>query len=113
MKDDSGFNYYVPKSQISSKLQWATIDLEDHTFYSNIGVDFIGTLRAALSDVSGGVTQGGSTITQQLVKNIVAKDSTQTLRRKMNEANLAHGDTQQFDKAQIFQMAPNTIPYGY
>ena len=112
IKDDSGFNYYVPKSQISSKLQWATIDLEDHSFYSNIGVDFVGTIRAALSDVSGGATQGGSTITQQLVKNIVAKDSTQTLTRKLNEAILAYGVTQQFDKAQILEMYLNTIPYG-
>jgi membrane peptidoglycan carboxypeptidase len=102
----------VPKSQISSKLQWATIDLEDHSFYSNIGVDFVGTIRAALSDVSGGATQGGSTITQQLVKNIVAKDSTQTLTRKLNEAILAYGVTQQFDKAQILEMYLNTIPYG-
>src|SRR5260370_3796200 len=112
VKDDSGFNYYVPKSQISSKLQWATIDLEDHSFSSNIGVDFIGTVRAALSDVRGGVTQGGSTITQQLVKNIVAKDSTATLTRKLNEAILAYGVTQQFDKAQLREMYLNTIPYG-
>jgi membrane peptidoglycan carboxypeptidase len=116
VKDDSGFNYYVPLSQISPKLQWATIDMEDHSFYDpfNIGIDFQGTLRAAFTTLSSGgaTTQGGSTITQQLVKNIVAKDSTVSVTRKLNEAILAYGVTQQYDKAQILEMYLNTIPYG-
>ncbi len=63
-------------------MQKATIDIEDHSFYSptNIGIDIQGTLRALFVDVSHGGTadQGGSTITQQLVKNLVLHD---TIRR--------------------------------
>jgi membrane peptidoglycan carboxypeptidase len=114
IKDDSGFNYYVPLSQISPKLQWATIDMEDHTFYDNVGIDFFATVRALYIDAlhGGAADQGASTITQQLVKNIVAKDSTKTVTRKINEAILAYGVTQQYDKAQILEMYLNTISYG-
>ena len=104
LKDDSGnLNFYVPLKQVSPKVQWATIDTEDRNFYSpfNVGVDFVGTVRAALSNASGGSTQGGSTITQQLVKNIVIKDSKQTIDRKLHEAILAIGVNNSYTKAQI------------
>jgi membrane peptidoglycan carboxypeptidase len=111
--DDNGYQYYVALSQISEKVQWATIDTEDRTFYSNIGVDFVGTARAALTDLrAGGAAQGGSTITQQVVKNIVLHDTAKALQRKINEAILAIGVTQQYTKAQILEMYLNTIPYG-
>ena len=114
IKDDNGFKIYLSIDQISPKLQWATIDTEDRTFYSNIGIDFIGTLRSALTDLAhgGAAVQGGSTITQQLVKLIVAKDSTKTYVRKINEAILAYGVTQEYNKAQILEMYLNTISYG-
>jgi membrane peptidoglycan carboxypeptidase len=113
-RGNSNFQTYVPLSQISLKLQAATIDTEDHTFYSNDGVDLYGTLRAALADVRAGghAAQGGSTITQQLVKNIVLNDTTQTIQRKLNEAILAYGVTQQYTKAFILEMYLNTIDYG-
>ncbi|GEM_PF-1037932 len=112
-RGDSNFNFYVPLQQISTKLQTATIDTEDHSFYSNSGVDLYGTLRAALADIhAGGAAQGGSTITQQLVKNIVLNDTSQTYQRKLNEAILAYGVTQQYTKAFILEMYLNTIPYG-
>ncbi len=111
---NTGFQTYVPLNQINEKVQAATIDTEDHTFYSNDGVDFYGTLRAALADVAAGGTaaQGGSTITQQLVKNIVLDDTSQTIQRKLNEAILAYGVTQQYTKAFILEMYLNTIDYG-
>jgi len=113
VRNDQGFNYYVPLSQISEKLQWATIDTEDHTFYANIGVDFQSTLRAVTVDIKAGATsQGASTITQQVVKNLVLKDTTKVLQRKVNEAILAIGVTQQYTKAQVLEMYLNTIPYG-
>jgi membrane peptidoglycan carboxypeptidase len=113
-RGNSNFEEYVPLSEISLKLQAATIDTEDHTFYSNDGVDLYGTLRAALADVRAGgqAAQGGSTITQQLVKNIVLNDTTQTIQRKLNEAILAYGVTQQYTKAFILEMYLNTIDYG-
>ena len=112
--NDQGFNYYVPLSQISNKLQWATIDTEDHTFYSNMGIDWLATGRAVLVDAShgGAADQGASSITQQLVKNIVLHDTTKALQRKMNEAILAIGVTQQYTKSQVLEMYLNTIPYG-
>ena len=114
IKDDNGFKIYLSIDQISPKLQWATIDTEDRTFYSNVGIDFVGTLRSAFTDLAhgGAAVQGGSTITQQLVKLIVAKDSTKTYVRKLNEAILAYGVTQEYNKAQILEMYLNTIPYG-
>jgi membrane peptidoglycan carboxypeptidase len=113
-RGDSNFQTYLPLSQISLKLQAATIDTEDRTFYSNDGVDLYGTLRAALADVRAGgqAAQGGSTITQQLVKNIVLNDTTQTIQRKLNEAILAYGVTQQYTKSFILEMYLNTIAYG-
>jgi membrane peptidoglycan carboxypeptidase len=112
-RGDSDYQIYVPLSQISEKLQAATIDTEDHTFYTNDGIDLYGTLRAALADVkAGGAAQGGSTITQQLVKNIVLDDTNQTIQRKLNEAILAYGLTQQYTKSFILEMYLNTIPYG-
>src|SRR5579859_2849589 len=111
--NDQGFQIYVPLSQISQKVQWATIDTEDRTFYSNVGIDFQATLRAVTVDLkAGGSAQGASTITQQIVKNIVLHDSTKAIQRKLNEAILAYGVTQQYTKAQILEMYLDTIPYG-
>ncbi len=78
VRNDSGYNYYVPLSQMGQTIQDATLDTEDHSFYSptNIGVDFQGTVRALLADVThgGAAHQGGSTITQQLVKRLILHD---------------------------------------
>jgi membrane peptidoglycan carboxypeptidase len=114
LKDDNGnLNFYAPLKQINTKVQWATIDTEDRNFYSpfNVGVDFTGTVRAALSNASGGSTQGGSTITQQLVKNIVIKDSKQTIDRKLHEAILAIGVNNSYTKEQILEFYLNSIYY--
>ncbi len=112
-----GQNIYVPLSQIGSLLQKATIDIEDHTFYSqsNIGIDFTSTGRALLADAtSGGAAQGGSTITQQLVKNAILHDPTKAFQRKINEAIIAVGMTVtgRYTKAQILEMYLNSIDYG-
>jgi membrane peptidoglycan carboxypeptidase len=113
LKGDSDFSFYVPLSQISPKVQWATIDTENRSFYTDVGIDFIATLRAATVDArKGGAAQGASTLTQQLVKNIVLKDSTKALTRKLNEAILAYGITQQYTKAQILEMYLNTVYYN-
>jgi membrane peptidoglycan carboxypeptidase len=113
LKGNSEFNFYVPLSQISPKVQWATLDIENRSFYQDIGIDFFATLRAATVDAQkGSASQGASTITQQLVKNIVLKDSTKALTRKLNEAILAYGITQQYTKAQILEMYLNTVYYN-
>src|SRR5262249_40944025 len=61
---------------------------------------------------SGSTQQGASTITQQLVKNIVAKDNNKTFTRKINEAVLAYGVTLNYTKAQILEMYLNTLDFG-
>ncbi len=118
VRSDNGFNYYRPLSQINPLVQKATIDIEDHTFYSptNIGIDFQGTLRAVLIDLSQGgqAAQGGSTITQQLVKNLVLHDTDKAIQRKLNEIILAIGVTESgtYTKDNILEMYLNTIDYG-
>lgn len=113
-KGDDQYHMYVPLSQISELVQDATIDAEDHTFYANGGVDFFSTMRAAAIDVqAGGAAAGGSTITQQLVKLFVLKNSDKVLTRKLHEAILAYGVTAQYTKAQILEIYLNQIDYGY
>jgi membrane peptidoglycan carboxypeptidase len=113
IRGNSEFNFYVPLAHISPKVQWMTIDTEDNTFYTNVGINFLATLRAATVDLNkGGAAQGASTITQQLVKNIVLKDSTKTYTRKINEAILAYGVTQNYTKYQILEYYLNTVNYS-
>jgi membrane peptidoglycan carboxypeptidase len=112
--NDQGVNFYKSLDQISMKVQKGTIDTEDPSFYSNIGIDFYGTLRAVVSNTSSGDTtgQGGSTITQQLVKRMVLKDSDKSYQRKINEMFLAYGVTANYQKSQILEMYLNSIDYG-
>jgi membrane peptidoglycan carboxypeptidase len=116
VRSDSGYNYYVPLSQIGQTIQDATLDTEDHSFYSptNIGVDFQGTARALLADVThgGAADQGGSTITQQLVKRLILHDPSKQVQRKLNEMILAIGLNANYSKSQILEMYLNTIDYG-
>jgi membrane peptidoglycan carboxypeptidase len=116
VRSDSGYNYYVPLSQIGQTIQDATLDTEDHSFYSptNIGVDFQGTARAILADVThgGAANQGGSTITQQLVKRLILHDPSKQVQRKLNEMILAIGLNANYSKSQILEMYLNTIDYG-
>ncbi|NUR01100.1 MAG: penicillin-binding protein [Streptomyces sp.] len=78
----------LPLSEISVAMQHAVVAAEDRTFYSNQGVDARGILRAAWSTVTGRGVQGGSTITQQYVRNYYLTRE-QTLDRKVREAIIA------------------------
>ncbi len=114
---NGGQSIYVPLRQIGQTLQNATIAIEDHSFYSpsDIGINFTSTLRALTIDAgSGSAAQGGSTITQQLVKNAVLHDQSKALQRKINEAILAVGmtETGRYTKAQILEMYLNSNDYG-
>ena len=76
---------YVPISKISTNMQNAIIAAEDNTFWSNIGIDFVGIARAAFKDItSDWSTEGGSTITQQLVKNLLLTPE-KSIKRKLKE----------------------------
>ena len=107
-----GVKHYIPLSQVSINVINATIATEDKDFWINDGVDFTAIVRAELSNLnSGGITQGGSSITQQLIKNTVTGGD-DTLDRKLKEAILAIGITQQYTKEQILEMYFNSIGYG-
>jgi penicillin-binding protein 1B len=86
--------------------------MEDRRFMSHHGVDPFGIIRAAVQNVRDGrVSQGGSTLTQQLVKNLYLDDS-RTLKRKLNEAMMALIIEQRYSKNQILERYLNTIFLG-
>jgi penicillin-binding protein 1A len=104
---------YLPLSQIPQMLQLAVIDTEDRTFYSNPGISFEGTGRSLLVDlVSGRYSEGGSTITQQLARNLFLTDQ-KTITRKMKEMILAVMITNQFSKRDILDMYLNSVYFGH
>ena len=85
-------------------MQDAMIASEDHTFWDNSGIDPQGILRAAGEYIqSNSVQSGGSTITQQLIKNLTGNIEV-SLNRKIPEAALAIGLTQQYPKWKILEM---------
>ncbi|GBL36901.1 penicillin-binding protein 1A [Anaerolineaceae bacterium] len=103
-------------AQIPSACRQATIATEDATFYSNPGVEWRGILRALWINVRGGQTiAGGSTITQQVVRNLLlppAARSARTLERKLHESLLAWRLTRTLPKARILELYLNNIDYG-
>jgi len=97
---------------VPKQMQDATIAIEDKTFWTNPGVDVAGIVRAVqVNSASGRITQGGSTITQQLIKTRLLGDDP-TLTRKIKEAILAVEATRTFSKSQILEMYFNQIYYG-
>jgi membrane peptidoglycan carboxypeptidase len=89
----------------------AVIAAEDRGFYSEPGISIRGTLRAAINDIRGGSTQGGSTITQQYVKNAYL-NSDQSLSRKLKELAISLKLSRQYAKDTILENYLNTIYFG-
>ena len=99
----------VPLSEVPKILQQAVIAVEDQTFWSNSGVDFNAVARALAKNVtSGEIEQGGSTITQQLVKNRILT-SERNINRKVREVLLAMRLTDQISKRKILELYLNTV----
>lgn len=102
----------IPFEQIPENVKFATISLEDQGFYDHHGVVISAIVRSALKDVlKGAKAQGGSTITQQLVKQSLLT-SEKTLTRKIKELILALEIEQRYAKDEILGMYLNQIPYG-
>lgn len=99
----------VNYDDIPQVMQDAMIAAEDPTFWSNGGVDPLGLSRAIFY---GGSHGGGSTITQQLIKNMRGNGDQLTWQRKLSEATLAIGMTQQYTKSKILEMYFNVSPFG-
>ena len=105
----------LPLEQIPEDFRNATIALEDKTFYSNIGIDPQGIARAFLLNLQGQGVQGGSSITVQLVKNILIPEEERyqiSYARKIKEAMLALEISRLYSKDQILEWYLNTNYYG-
>jgi len=115
-----GIRQIIPLTQIPKNLINATIDTENRTFYNDPGIDPVRLFKASLHDVNGGGLQGGSTLTQQLVKlgalsaqaGSARRLDQANLQRKLQEIFIAIGATQRLKKDGILEMYLNTIPYG-
>ncbi|ANN21508.1 penicillin-binding protein [Amycolatopsis orientalis] len=118
--------YRIPttETQINDAMKWALISVEDKRFYEHNGVDWKGTLRAAVSNTTGGDTQGASTLTQQYVKNylinVVYRDDKpgqkraqeQSVARKLKEARIAIQLETKLNKMQILTGYLNVVEFS-
>src|SRR5256885_10858747 len=97
-------NDSVPLDQFPDHLIKAVLATEDRRFYEHFGIDLPGTMRAVVTNArAGGVVQGGSSITQQLAKNLFLSNE-RTLERKINEAFLALWLETRLTKNEIFKL---------
>lgn len=102
----------IPWDQIPEIAKQATLASEDAEFYNHKGLDISGIIRALLKDIRDmDLSQGGSTITQQLVKKTLLGDE-KTITRKLKEALLSIEVEKRFTKDEILWMYLNQIPYG-
>ncbi|GAC1360838.1 MAG: hypothetical protein NVS2B12_08010 [Ktedonobacteraceae bacterium] len=109
---DQGIHTSVPLNQITPTLINATVATEDKNFWTNPGVDILRIAQAALDDLRHGhVVEGGSTITQQLIKNLVVGHDANVL-RKLQEVVLTPDVNSHYSKSDIMEMYLNSIYYG-
>lgn len=102
---------FISLSTIPKNLQEATIAIEDKDFYKHGAIDLRGIARAFVSTVFHKQIQGGSTLTQQLVKNTLLSPE-QTIPRKLKEIVLAYATEALYSKNKILEMYLNQSPYG-
>jgi penicillin-binding protein 1A len=102
----------VPSNKIPDVMKEATVAVEDERFYEHHGVDYMGITRAMVENLrAGGIVQGGSTITEQYVKNAYVGDD-RTYTRKIREAVLAWQLEDRWSKDKILTEYLNTVYYG-
>jgi penicillin-binding protein 1A len=103
----------VPWADIPVDLRRATVAIEDERFYRHKGVDLNAIVRAGIKNLESGETvQGGSTITQQLVRALYIKDPQRNFARKIREAKLASELEDEHSKTWILHSYLNSVPYG-
>ncbi|GAA4022863.1 transglycosylase/D,D-transpeptidase PonA2 [Allokutzneria multivorans] len=119
------YRFQVPTDRISQAMKDAVVAIEDQRFYEHAGVDLLAIGRALLTNsVSGKVSQGGSTLTQQYVKNHLMhvaatteaerdKASEQSAARKLRELRTAMQVEQELSKEEILGRYLNTVPFGH
>jgi penicillin-binding protein 1C len=101
----------IKLDEVPKYLKDATISIEDKNFYKHRGFDILGIIRGLSKVITAGRVEGGSTLTQQLVKNALLTDE-RTIRRKAQEFVLTTLIEGVYTKNQILEMYLNTIPYG-
>ena len=116
-KGDGNYKLVVKSEDLSDNLKKATVAIEDRDFFSHSGVSVSGTLRATFNNFTGGEVQGGSTLTQQLVKQVFFADEAGDrgvggIPRKIKELILAIEIERMYDKDQILSLYLNESPYG-
>ncbi len=118
-KDTGNEDYrlVVSGDDISEYMYQATVAIEDRNFYNHHGVDFFALIRATLSTVGGHGVQGGSTLTQQLIKQVYFSDEAASanrggLQRKIKELILSVELEKMYSKEEILTMYLNQSPYG-
>lgn len=116
-KGTGNYQLVVESDQISDYLKKATVAIEDRDFYKHHGVSISGIMRAMLSTASRRQVQGGSTLTQQLVKQVFFADeagdrSISGIPRKIKEIILAIEVERMYSKDQILSLYLNESPYG-
>jgi penicillin-binding protein 1A len=103
----------VSAEALPRSLEEATIAIEDKNFHQHGAVDPDGIVRAAWKDLqAGAIVQGGSTITQQLVRNLYIQNPEDTIKRKLRETRLAFELEEEHSKRWILTAYLNTAPYG-
>lgn len=103
----------VPLNQISTQMQQAMLAAEDHHFYEHNGINFPSIIRATMVNITAGhVKEGGSTITQQLAKNLFFSDAGRTFDRKLKEAYVAWDLERRYTKDRILNMYLNQVYFG-
>jgi penicillin-binding protein 1A len=118
--EDSGSGQvlkFVESDHISPYLKDATVAIEDHGFYNHGGISFTGILRAIVNNFGGGSTQGGSTLTQQLMKQVFFQDEASErgilgIPRKIKEMFMSIEAERSYSKDQILTYYLNVAPYG-
>jgi penicillin-binding protein 1A len=107
------FQYETPTfKQINPNFTVALISAEDERFYDHHGVDLYGTLRGIASTLQGNGVQGGSTITQQLVRNVILESSEVTVERKLIEQVVSQEVEKQMSKDEIVRHYLNNVYFG-
>ncbi|PIZ44742.1 hypothetical protein COY31_01820 [Candidatus Wolfebacteria bacterium CG_4_10_14_0_2_um_filter_39_18] len=102
----------IPFSDIPQYSKEATLAIEDQNFYHHAAMDWKGTLRALITNLTTGeMSQGGSTITQQLARNTFLT-AEKTIQRKIKELILANWIEEKYTKDKILELYLNQIPYG-
>ena len=103
----------VPWREMPEDLRRATVAIEDERFYKHSGVDLSAIVRAGVKNLESGETvQGGSTLTQQLVRALYIRDPKRNFARKIREAKLASELEKKHSKSWVLHSYLNSVPYG-